>query len=99
MRSPAPYGAANSRADRGSVAQLIRIRVCDSSESLWRLRPYIVNWEEVAADMTRRLHQEIDWVPTDTVLQSLLAEVLSYPDVPEQWRTRELEVPMLPIAY
>jgi transcriptional regulator with XRE-family HTH domain len=58
------------------------------------LRPYIVNWEEVAADMIRRLHQEIDWVPTDQVLQNLLAEVLSYPDVPEQWRARELETPM-----
>jgi transcriptional regulator with XRE-family HTH domain len=61
------------------------------------LRPYIANWEEVAADMIRRLHQEIDWVPTDRVLQSLLAEVLSYSGVPEQWRTRELEAPMSPL--
>jgi hypothetical protein len=61
------------------------------------LRPCIANWEEVAVDMIRRLHQEIDWVPTDEVLQSLLAEVLSYPDVPEQWRSRELERPMSPM--
>jgi transcriptional regulator with XRE-family HTH domain len=61
------------------------------------LRPYIANWDEVAGDMIRRLHQEIDWVPTDKVLQSLLAEVLSYPGVPEQWRTRELEVSMSPL--
>jgi transcriptional regulator with XRE-family HTH domain len=61
------------------------------------LRPYIANWDEVAADMIRRLHQEIDWVPTDTVLQGLLAEVLSYPGVPEQLRTRELEVQMSPL--
>ena len=61
------------------------------------LRPYITNWEEVAVDMIRRLHQEIDWVPTDKVLQNLLTEVLSYPGVPEEWRTRELQVPMSPL--
>jgi len=61
------------------------------------LRPYIANWDDVAADMIHRLHQEIDWVPTDTVLPRLLAEVLSYPGVPEQWRTRDLEVPMSPL--
>jgi len=61
------------------------------------LRPYIANWDEVAVDMIRRLHQEIDWVPTDTVLQDLLAEVLSYPDVPDQWRSRELELPKPPM--
>jgi transcriptional regulator with XRE-family HTH domain len=61
------------------------------------LRPYIANWEEVAVDMIRRLHQEIDWVPTDEVLHSLLAQVLSYPGVPEQSRSRELELPKLPM--
>jgi transcriptional regulator with XRE-family HTH domain len=61
------------------------------------LRPFIANWDEVAADMIRRLHQEIDWVPTDEALPSLLAEVLSYPNVPEQWRTRELESSASPL--
>jgi transcriptional regulator with XRE-family HTH domain len=61
------------------------------------LRPYIANWDDVAADMIRRLHQEIDWVPTDEVLPKLLAEVLSYPDVPERWRTRDLEISASPL--
>jgi hypothetical protein len=61
------------------------------------LRPYIANWEEVAGDMVRRLHQEIDWVPTDQTLQSLLAEVLSYPHVPDHLRMRKLESPTLPM--
>jgi transcriptional regulator with XRE-family HTH domain len=74
--------------DRNVVRQIFRSDL---------LRPYIVNWEEVATDMIRRLHQEIDWVPTDKVLQNLLSEVLSYPDVPEQWRTRELQAPMVPL--
>lgn len=61
------------------------------------LRPYIANWEEVAGDLIRRLHREIDFLPTDDALQGLLAEVLSYSDVPEHWRTRELETPMSPL--
>ena len=61
------------------------------------LRPYIVNWEEVAADMVRRLNQEIDWVPTDTESQTLLAEVLAYPGVPAHWRARDLQTPASPM--
>ncbi len=61
------------------------------------LRPYIVNWEEVAADMVRRLNQEIDWVPTDDESKALLSEVLAYPGVPAQWRTRDLQTPALPM--
>jgi transcriptional regulator with XRE-family HTH domain len=61
------------------------------------LRPYIANWEEAAVDMIGRLHREIDWVPTDKVLQDLLAEVLSYPGVPGQWRRRDLEMPKSPM--
>jgi MmyB-like transcription regulator ligand binding domain len=61
------------------------------------LRPYIANWEEVAADIICRLYQEIDWAQTDKVLQGLLDEVLSYRGVPAQWRTRKLEVPVSPM--
>jgi transcriptional regulator with XRE-family HTH domain len=61
------------------------------------LRPYIVNWEETARDLIHRLHQEAAWVPTDDVLQDLLREVLEYPDVPEHWRTRNLEAPIAPL--
>jgi transcriptional regulator with XRE-family HTH domain len=61
------------------------------------LRPYFANWEEVAGDVVRRLHQEIAWNSTDEVLPKLLAEILSYPDVPKQWRTRELEAAVPPL--
>ncbi len=61
------------------------------------LRPFIVNWDEMATDMIRRLHQEIDWVPTDAVLQDLLAEILRYPGVPEHWRTRQMETRISPL--
>jgi transcriptional regulator with XRE-family HTH domain len=61
------------------------------------LKPFIANWNEVARDIIRRLHQEIACVPTDETLQSLLSEVLAYPDVPEQWRAPELEAPASPL--
>ena len=61
------------------------------------LRPFISNWDDVAADMIRRLHQEVDWFPTDEVLPALLDEVLSYPGVPEHWRRRELETSASPL--
>src|SRR5579862_7980165 len=61
------------------------------------LRPYIVNWNEVAADLIQRLQRELDWVPTDDALRNLLDEILSYPHVPEHWRSRELETPTSPV--
>ncbi len=61
------------------------------------LRPYIANWEEVAGDIVRRLHHEIAWAPTDETLQKLMAEVLSYADVPEHWRTRDLQASVSPL--
>src|SRR5215813_5244288 len=61
------------------------------------MKPFIMNWDEVARDMIRRLHQEIAWVPTDKTLQALLSEVLTYPGVPEQWRAPELEAPASPL--
>jgi transcriptional regulator with XRE-family HTH domain len=75
-------------ADRNVVRQVFRDDI---------LRPFISNWDEVAADMIRRLHQEIDWVPTDEVLQALLHEVLASPHVPDQWRKRELQTPASPM--
>jgi transcriptional regulator with XRE-family HTH domain len=61
------------------------------------LKPFIANWDEVARDIIRRLHQEIAWVPTDETLRELLAEALAYPGVPEQWRAPEMEVPASPL--
>lgn len=54
------------------------------------LRAAVVNWEEVAGDLIRHLHDEVAAAPTDTVARALLEEVLGYPDVPGRWRTREL---------
>lgn len=54
------------------------------------VRPALVNWEEVAGDLIRHLHQEVAATPSDTKMRALLDEILRYPDVPSQWRSREL---------
>lgn len=61
------------------------------------MRPIVANWEEVAGDLIRHLHNEIAASPSDTKLRELLDEVLSYPDVPAQWRTREPSMTALPL--
>jgi len=50
------------------------------------LRPYIVNWDEVAGHLVARLHREISARPADEALPRLLARVLALPDVPSEWR-------------
>lgn len=45
------------------------------------LRPTVVNWEQVAATMLRRLELEVADAPTDDRLTALLADVRSLPDV------------------
>src|SRR5262249_34691997 len=51
------------------------------------LRPYIVNWHEVAGDLVARLHKEIAATPGDDDRRRLLAAVLAMPEVPREWRT------------
>ncbi|MBA3538975.1 MAG: helix-turn-helix transcriptional regulator [Deltaproteobacteria bacterium] len=53
------------------------------------LRPYLVNWSEVAGHTVARLHQEIAAQPADEERARLLARVLAQPDVPAEWRVPE----------
>lgn len=61
------------------------------------LRPAIANWEEVAGDLIRHLHDSVATSPTDVIARELLAEALAYPGVPARWRTRELDMAPLPL--
>ena len=47
------------------------------------LRPFIENWEVVAARIIQRVHREAADNPSDETLKRFLEELLSYPDVPE----------------
>jgi transcriptional regulator with XRE-family HTH domain len=54
------------------------------------MRAVVANWEEVAGDLIRHLHDEIAVAPSNTKARALLEEALGYPGVPPRWRTREL---------
>lgn len=66
------------------------------------LRAVVANWEEVAEDLIRHLHDEIAAVPSDAAARALLDEVLRYPGVPPRWRTRQLGAappPLLTVVF
>jgi transcriptional regulator with XRE-family HTH domain len=50
------------------------------------LRPYIVNWTDVAGHLVARLHREVAARRDDDELSRLLARVLAQPGVPAEWR-------------
>lgn len=50
------------------------------------LRPYIVNWTDVAGHLVARLHREVAARAGDGELSRLLARVLALPGVPAEWR-------------
>jgi len=62
------------------------------------LRPFIENWELVAARIIRRVHREAADNPSDETLKRFLAELLSYPDVPNRWRMLDLDAAPSPFA-
>ncbi|MFC3652156.1 helix-turn-helix domain-containing protein [Dyella humi] len=61
------------------------------------LRSAIVNWEDVAGDLIRHLHDVIAATPSDTVTRALLEEALAYPGVPMQWRIRDVSTAPSPL--
>jgi len=66
------------------------------------LRPFIANWEDVAARLIQRVHREAVTVPSDSRMASFRDELLSYPGVPSRWRTPDLASappPFLTIDY
>ncbi|MBC8025373.1 MAG: helix-turn-helix transcriptional regulator [Steroidobacteraceae bacterium] len=62
------------------------------------MRPMIANWDEIASELIRHLHDEIAAVPSDATARALLEEVLAFPGVPVEWRTRELGATPLPLC-
>ncbi len=66
------------------------------------LRPFIENWESVAARIIQRVHREVVANPSDETMKRFLEELLGYPDVPSRWRMLDLDgspPPFLTINY
>ncbi|MFT6556535.1 helix-turn-helix domain-containing protein [Sneathiella sp.] len=56
------------------------------------LRPLIKDWKRAAGHLIQRAHRQLRGPSEDDPLAQLLEEVLSYPDIPTEWR---LDDPML----
>ena len=61
------------------------------------LRPAIANWEDVAGDLIRHLHDAVATAPSDQAARALLDEALAFPGVPSRWRRREIDNAPLPL--
>lgn len=61
------------------------------------LRSAVANWEEVAGDLIRHLHDAVASAPSDHAARALLDEALAYPGVPSRWRRREIDIAPLPL--
>lgn len=61
------------------------------------MRPHIANWAEVAGEVIRHVHNDVAAAPTDLRMRQLLEEVLQYPDIPSNWRSREPGASPLPL--
>ena len=66
------------------------------------LRPYLENWDEVAARIIQRIHREVAVNPGDEAMREFLDEMLGYPGVPDRWRIPEVNTmppPLLTLDY
>jgi hypothetical protein len=61
------------------------------------LRAAFANWEEIAGDLLRHLHNEIAASPSDSRAKALLDEILAYPGGPSHRRHRELGSALAPV--
>ena len=61
------------------------------------IRSVIVNWPEIAGRFIRHVHDDLAANPTDRRTRELLDEIFRYPDVPQRWRSRDLDEDPSPI--
>ncbi len=61
------------------------------------LRRALVNWPEVSAALTTRMHREAIAAGPDSAPARLMAEILRQPDAPTRWRLAELEAQLDPL--
>lgn len=65
------------------------------------LRPYVVNWEDVAGSLLHRARREAVGGVTDESTKELIAEIMNYPGVPSSLRTAAnvALVPVIPVSF
>ena len=85
--------------------QLLSAFVIDPTAITYPMNPYrflfdprlarsaVVDWEPTARSLLSRLHREALHRPEQPALRELVDEILSYPDVPAEWRQPDFSVP------
>ncbi len=65
------------------------------------LRPFVANWDEVAASLFQRIHREAVGGVLDDAMRALVDELLAFPGVSSAWRTVEAAStsPVVPIVF
>lgn len=71
------------------------------------MRPFVADWEAVAKSLIQRVHRESVGRVIDGETQQLLAELLAYPDVQAEWKSRGAlsaptaasALPVIPIGF
>ena len=61
------------------------------------LRPFIVNWQEIAACLMQSVHREVAATGSESLVE-LRDDLLSYPGVPARWRTLDAVSPVDPLV-
>ena len=61
-------------------------------------RPWIVNWEATAASLIQWLHRDAVSGHGDAETRRCWTSLLTYPDVPRQWRSLDLDASTRPPA-
>ncbi len=62
------------------------------------LRPFVENWEAVAARIARRVRREVADNPSDKAMKQFLEKLLSYPDIPSHWCGFDFDGPAAPFS-
>ncbi|USG62876.1 helix-turn-helix transcriptional regulator [Sneathiella marina] len=66
------------------------------------LRGVIKDWDRVARHMIERAHRQVRGAGETDPLKKLIAEVLAYPDIPDDWKLEnpaDDALPILPLAF
>jgi len=65
------------------------------------LRPFVTNWEVVAASLFQRIHREAVGGVLDSAMRGLIDDLLAMPGVDPDWRSAEMPnvTPVAPITF
>jgi len=66
------------------------------------LRTFVKDWERIAHHMIERAHRQVRGAGDEDPLKKLIAEVVAYPDIPEDWQSAnpsDAALPVLPLEF